>query len=175
MADHIRTLCFAIADGARPGNEGREYVLRRVLRRGVRYGRETLGALGGRTGHVGRSRLCVARSSCAAGRPRARILPSLSLCSERSQSLWPVGWREPAHMDHAVMVRSLLLRLRCAAPLPPVAGAPEGFFSALVDTVVDNMGEAFPELAKSREAIKDIIKDEVGAGRGWGEYSLTFP
>ena len=43
VADHIRTLCFALADGARPGNEGREYVLRRVLRRGVRYGREKLG------------------------------------------------------------------------------------------------------------------------------------
>lgn len=46
VADHIRTLCFAIADGSRPGNEGREYVLRRVLRRGVRYGRETLGEPG---------------------------------------------------------------------------------------------------------------------------------
>jgi hypothetical protein len=50
VADHIRTLCFAIADGARPGNEGREYVLRRVLRRGVRYGRETLGEVPGGVG-----------------------------------------------------------------------------------------------------------------------------
>jgi len=39
ISDHIRTLCFAIADGIIPSNTDRNYVIRRILRRGVLFGR----------------------------------------------------------------------------------------------------------------------------------------
>src|SRR6185436_7651747 len=43
IADHIRTLTFALTDGAAIGNEGRDYVLKRILRRAERYGYQVLG------------------------------------------------------------------------------------------------------------------------------------
>ncbi|KAK9517075.1 hypothetical protein VZT92_024969 [Zoarces viviparus] len=81
LADHTRTITIALSDGGRPDNTGRGYVLRRILRRAVRYSHEKL-------------------------------------------------------------------------------GAQRGFFATLVDVVVDSLGNAFPELNKDPEVVKDIINEE---------------
>lgn len=81
VADHIRTLTFAISDGGLPSNDGRGYVLRRILRRAIRYSHEKL-------------------------------------------------------------------------------KAKPGFFSGLVDVVVCNFGDAFPELRKCPEHVKEILLEE---------------
>ena len=47
LADHARCVSCAIADGILPGNEGRNYVIRRILRRGIMYGRKSLNLMPG--------------------------------------------------------------------------------------------------------------------------------
>jgi alanyl-tRNA synthetase len=42
VADHVRTLTIALSDGGMPDATGRGYVLRRILRRGIRYANEVL-------------------------------------------------------------------------------------------------------------------------------------
>ncbi|XP_073461762.1 alanine--tRNA ligase, cytoplasmic [Aquarana catesbeiana] len=81
LADHARTITVALADGGRPDNTGRGYVLRRILRRAVRYAHEKL-------------------------------------------------------------------------------NASKGFFATLVDVVVDSLGNAFPELRKDPDMVKDIVNEE---------------
>ncbi len=81
VADHIRTLSIAISDGGRPDNIGRGYVLRRILRRGIRFAIKKL-------------------------------------------------------------------------------NAKPGFFASLVDTVVLILGNAFPELKKDPQYVKDVINEE---------------
>ncbi|XP_033755584.1 alanine--tRNA ligase, cytoplasmic-like [Pecten maximus] len=81
LADHARTLTIALSDGGRPDNVGRGYVLRRILRRAVRYATEKL-------------------------------------------------------------------------------GAKPGMFATLIDTVVELLGEAFPEVTKDPEELKNIINEE---------------
>lgn len=82
VADHIRTLTFAIADGGYPSNEGRGYVLRRILRRGARYVRKKFNV--------------------------------------------PIG----------------------------------NFFSRLVDVVIEEMGDFFPEITRRVDELKEILDEE---------------
>lgn len=82
IADHVRTLTFAICDGGVPNNEGRGYVLRRILRRGSRYVRKYMN--------------------------------------------YPIG----------------------------------GFFQQLVDVVIEQNKEIFPEIASGAQDLKEILNEE---------------
>uniref|UniRef100_A0A646QDK8 Alanine--tRNA ligase n=1 Tax=Hemiscolopendra marginata TaxID=943146 RepID=A0A646QDK8_9MYRI len=81
LADHARTLTIALSDGGRPDNTGRGYVLRRILRRAIRYAHEKL-------------------------------------------------------------------------------NAKSGFFSTLIDVVIETLGDTFPEVSKDPQMVKDIINEE---------------
>lgn len=81
VADHIRTLVISISDGGRPDNIGRGYVLRRILRRGIRYAIKKL-------------------------------------------------------------------------------NAKPGFFADLVDVVIELLGDAFPEIKRDPQFVKDVINEE---------------
>ena len=82
IADHVRTLTFAICDGGVPNNEGRGYVLRRILRRGSRYVRKYMN--------------------------------------------YPIG----------------------------------GFFQQLVDVVIEQNKEIFPEISSGAQDLKEILNEE---------------
>lgn len=82
IADHVRTLTFAISDGGVPNNEGRGYVLRRILRRGARYVRKYMN--------------------------------------------YPIG----------------------------------SFFQQLVDVVIEQNADIFPEIAKNASELKEILVEE---------------
>ena len=80
IADHIRSCAFLITDGVVPSNEGRGYVLRRIIRRAIRHGHK-------------------------------------------------LGLREP-------------------------------FFYKLVEPLIEQMGEAYPELVKARDNVERVLKQE---------------
>ncbi|NWR67620.1 SYAC protein, partial [Bucorvus abyssinicus] len=107
LADHARTITLALSDGGRPDNTGRGYVLRRILRRAVRYSHEKLNA------------------------PKGFFA---TLVDVVVQSL--VSSRAPLYLLKTSDLRA------------------EGL------TLLGLQGDAFPELKKDPDMVKDIINEE---------------
>ncbi|KAJ8599321.1 hypothetical protein CTAYLR_005340 [Chrysophaeum taylorii] len=98
VADHARCLGVALADGARPSNDGRGYVLRRVLRRAVRYGREVLGA---RDGFLSRLMPALAASHLGDAYPelRSRLDDVVSVVADEEASFAKTLERGVKYLD----------------------------------------------------------------------------
>lgn len=143
VADHIRTLCFAIADGARcvparrpscsrlPASDGsprlaplRLVISARVLSAAIDP--------------------CIILATLARRPPQHPPHPHTRAPPPRGCS--------PGNEGREYVLRRVLRRaVRYGRE---VLGAKEGFFSQLVDAVVDQMGGAYPELVKARENIR---------------------
>ena len=125
IADHIRMLSFAIADDAQPGNEGREYVLRRVLRRAVHYGRKLNAPDGFFAGLV----------RGAPFRDGASGFPGRHVSMDTDSDL--AAWQEGLHWGRYMLCRVLRHAVHYGCKL----NAPDGFFVGLVrGAALETMG-----------------------------------
>ncbi len=175
VADHIRTLCFAIADGARPGNDGRNYVLRRVLRRAVRYGQDVLKARDQFFVQV----LTSSPHSSIFHLKHVASIYEASLTTQQSCATWtgclegqvsvlvqvliPLSCTGMLVLDHVTSKHLciLLAALHVALCHSGLICEATPLNVQLVDSVVDNFGHFYPELVAKREVISEIIRQDA--------------
>jgi alanyl-tRNA synthetase/REP element-mobilizing transposase RayT len=151
IADHLRTLSFSIADGILPGNNGRNYVLRRILRRAVRYGRQ-LGFSGDKPFFGALVGALVTQMG--------EVFPELLA---RQDAIRSTLEQEEASFNQT-LDRGLKRFDEAVAPLPGVAHASSVPGSA-------SCGTSSPKCAEgARYSKRDLPHFE----RPWGKYSITF-